>query len=64
MPQAKVGLLIVYNNAGTWQAGIIVAVTGDSLCNILVFTTVTTSFTNVVFTGTGAVSTCQPAPRV
>jgi hypothetical protein len=64
MPQAKVGMLVIYNNAGAWQAGIIVAVTGDSLCNLLVFTTVATSFTNVVFTGSCAVSTCQPAPRV
>ena len=60
---AQVGLPVIYNNAGVSEAAVIVAVTGDSLVNILRFTTVTTSTTGVAFNDTGAPSTCRPAPR-
>lgn len=63
MQQPFNGLLVQYNNAGTWQAAVVTNVQADSLIDILHLTTVATSRTSIPFNESGATSTCRPAPR-
>jgi len=62
--QPKVGMLVLFNNAGTSQAAIVIRVINGGCVDLLVFTVNPTYTPSVPFSDSGIPSTCRPTDRL